>query len=93
MTKSANTGTGTANTALFQQSLKTKGLSLLIFPRLIGFEIDRAEVGRRRMDAAKSAVRQGCLFARPAGAINLKMPKAPVGLNIHNKIFCFVFSL
>jgi len=31
------------------------------------------EVGRRGMDAAESAVSQGWLFARPAGAISLKI--------------------
>ena len=45
------------------------------------------------MDGAKSAVRQGCLFARPTGAIYLKMPQTPKGLISRKKTFCFVFGL
>ena len=55
--------------------------------RLIG------EVGQSAMDGAMSAARQGCLFARPTGAIKLKMPQAPAGRSIRKETFCFVFGL
>ena len=45
------------------------------------------EVGRGAMDGAESAVGQGWPFARPAGAITLKMPQAPEGLSSRNKTF------
>ena len=49
------------------------------------------EVGRSAMDGAKSAVRHGCLFARPAGVIDLKIPKEPAGLISPQKDFCLLF--
>jgi hypothetical protein len=42
--------------------------------------------------AQRALVRQGCLFARPAGAIDLKMPQAPVGLIIRKKTFGYFSS-
>jgi hypothetical protein len=50
------------------------------------------EVGRRARDGAKSAVRHGCLFARPTGAINLKIAQRPAGLIIRNKTFAYFSS-
>jgi len=50
------------------------------------------EAGRRAMDGAKSAVSQGRLLARPAGAITLKMPQAPAGLIGRNKTFGYFSS-
>ena len=50
------------------------------------------EVGRGAMDGAESAVGQGWPFARPAGAITLKMPQAPEGLSSRKKTFCFRFG-
>jgi hypothetical protein len=46
------------------------------------------------MDAAKSAVSHGRLFARPAGAINLKIAQRPAGLIIRKRLFAsfLVFS-
>ena len=45
------------------------------------------EVGECAKDGAISAVRHGCLFARPAGAINLKIAQQPAGLIIRSKTF------
>jgi hypothetical protein len=39
------------------------------------------------MDAAKSAVSHGWLFARPTGAINLKIAQRPAGQIIRKKTF------
>jgi hypothetical protein len=52
------------------------------------------EVGRRAKDGAKSAVSHGRLFARPAGAINLKIAQRPAGLIIRKRLFAsfLVFS-
>jgi hypothetical protein len=58
----------------------------LLYPRLISFEIDRVD-GSARQDGAESAVSHGWLFARPVGAINLKMPQAPAGLIIRKRLF------
>jgi hypothetical protein len=41
------------------------------------------------MDGAESAVSHGWLFARPVGAIDLKMPQAPAGLNSRKKTFAY----
>ena len=51
------------------------------------------EVGRRAKDGAKSAVSHGRLFARPAGAINLKIAQRPAGLIIRKRLFASVFGL
>ena len=45
------------------------------------------EEDRRARDGAKSAVSNGWLLARPAGAMTLKMPQAPAGLGSRNKTF------
>ena len=45
------------------------------------------------MDGAMSAARHGRVFARPTGAITLKMPQAPVEQSIRKETFCFVFGL
>jgi hypothetical protein len=45
------------------------------------------------MDAAKSAVSHGRLFARPAGTINLKIAQRPEGLIIRTRLFASVFGL
>ena len=47
------------------------------------------EAGRSAKDGAKSAVRHGCLFARPAGVFNLKIAQQPAGLNIRKKPFAY----
>jgi len=49
------------------------------------------EVGRSYWDGAESAASHGWLFARPIGAIILKMPKAPEGLNSRERDFCLLF--
>jgi hypothetical protein len=43
------------------------------------------------MDAAESAVSQGWLFARPTGAINLKIAQRPAGLIIRKRLFASFF--
>ena len=54
--------------------------------RSLSFEMI-VEVGRRAWDGAKSVVSQGRLFARPNGAIILKIPQAPAGLIGRKKTF------
>jgi hypothetical protein len=44
------------------------------------------------MDGAESAVSHGWLFARPVGAINLKIAQRPAGLIIREKDFCLLFA-
>jgi hypothetical protein len=50
------------------------------------------EAGRSATDGAKSAVRHGCLFARPAGVFNLKIAQQPAGLNIRKKPFAYFWA-
>jgi hypothetical protein len=42
--------------------------------------------------AQRALVRHGCLFARPAGAINLKIAQQPAGLIIRCKTFGYFSS-
>jgi hypothetical protein len=44
------------------------------------------------MDAAESAVSHGRLFARPTGAINLKIAQRPAGLIIRKETFAHFWS-
>ena len=65
---------------------------LLLYPRLISFEIDRGG-GSARQGRRKERCQPGRLFARPASAIDLKIAQRPAGLNSPHKTFCFVFGL
>ena len=47
------------------------------------------EAGRSYWDGAESAASHGWLFARPTGAIILKMPQAPEGLSSREKTFAY----
>jgi hypothetical protein len=66
-------------------------LLLLLYERLISFEIDRGG-GSTRQGWRKERCQPGRLFARRASAINLKMPQAPAGLIIRERDFWLLFA-